>query len=70
VIEYVVLGDFTTAVGFLLASTPERTARYYRDALLTLALAVKPRSCPQILMSYLVTQYKFPNIYIHAINAW
>ncbi|KAK9829709.1 hypothetical protein WJX72_007460 [[Myrmecia] bisecta] len=39
VIEYVVLGDFQTAVGFLLASTPERSARYYRDALCTLALA-------------------------------
>eukprot|EP00884_Botryococcus_braunii_P018245 jgi/Botrbrau1/5103/Bobra.0128s0014.1 len=43
VIEYVVLGDFTTAVGFLLASTPARTARYYRDALLTLALAASSR---------------------------
>jgi len=43
VIEYVALGDFATAVGFLLASTPEKSARYYRDALCTLALAV--RSC-------------------------
>ena len=42
VIEYVVLGDYPTAVGFLLASKPERTARYYRDALCTLALAVRP----------------------------
>ncbi|KAA6419923.1 MAG: hypothetical protein FRX49_10113 [Trebouxia sp. A1-2] len=39
VIEYVALGDFATAVGFLLASTPEKSARYYRDALCTLALA-------------------------------
>ena len=42
VIEYVALGDFATAVGFLLASTPEKSARYYRDALCTLALAVSP----------------------------
>lgn len=42
-IEYVVLGDYETAVGHLLASTPERSARYYRDALCTLALAVRPR---------------------------
>ena len=40
VIEYVALGDFATAVGFLLASSPEKSARYYRDALCTLALAV------------------------------
>ena len=40
VIEYVSLGDFQTAVGFLLASTPEKSIRYYRDALCTLALAV------------------------------
>lgn len=39
-IEYVALGDYGTAVGFLLASTPEKSARYYRDALCTLALAV------------------------------
>ncbi|BDA45713.1 probable WD repeat-containing protein 11 at C-terminar half [Coccomyxa sp. Obi] len=39
VIEYVAVGDFQTAVGFLLASTPERSIRYYRDALCTLALA-------------------------------
>ena len=39
-LEYVVLRDFQTAVGFLLASTPEKSARYYRDALCTLALAV------------------------------
>lgn len=44
-LEYVVLGDFQTAVGFLLASTPEKSARYYRDALCTLALAVRPRHC-------------------------
>ena len=41
-IEYVALGDFQTAVGFLLASTPEKSIRYYRDALCTLALAVRP----------------------------
>ena len=41
-IEYVALGDFQTAVGFLLASTPEKSIRYYRDALCTLALAVSP----------------------------
>ena len=38
-IEYVALGDYQTAVGFLLASVPDRSARYYRDALCTLALA-------------------------------
>ena len=37
--EYMALGDYQTAVGFLLAAAPERTARYYRDALCTLALA-------------------------------
>jgi hypothetical protein len=41
VVEYVSLGDFQTAVGFLLASTPERSIRYYRDALCTLALAAR-----------------------------
>ena len=39
-LEYVALGDYQTAVGFLLASTPDRSARYYRDALCTIALAV------------------------------
>jgi len=38
-IEYVALGDYQTAVGFLLASEPEQSSRYYRDALCTLALA-------------------------------
>ena len=38
-LEYVTLNDFSTAVGFLLASTPEQSVRYYRDALCTLALA-------------------------------
>ena len=37
--EYMALGDYQTAVGFLLAAAPERSARYYRDALCTLALA-------------------------------
>ena len=41
VIEYVALGDYETAVGHLLASAPEKSARYYRDALCTLALAVR-----------------------------
>ena len=44
-IEYVALGDYSTAVGFLLASTPEKSARYYRDALCTLALAVSLGRC-------------------------
>lgn len=33
------VGDYSTAAGLLLASTPERSARYYRDALAALALA-------------------------------
>jgi hypothetical protein len=37
--EYMALGDYQTAVGFLLSAPPERSARYYRDALCTLALA-------------------------------
>lgn len=39
VLEYVALGDFQTAVGFLLASPPDRSQRYYRDALATLGMA-------------------------------
>ena len=35
------LGDYQTAVGFLLASAPERSSRFYRDALCTMALAVR-----------------------------
>lgn len=50
-LEYVVLGDYQTAVGFLLASTPEKSARYYRDALCTLALAVSACACIQIAQS-------------------
>jgi len=46
-IEYVALGDYHTAVGFLLASPPERSARYYRDALCTLALAHAAASVPE-----------------------
>ena len=42
-VEYTVLRDYQTAVGLLLAATPERSARYYRDALCTLALAVSWR---------------------------
>jgi hypothetical protein len=38
-LRYVVLGDFSTAVAFLLASSPEKSGRYYRDALVTAALA-------------------------------
>lgn len=45
-IEYVSLGDYHSAVGFLLASTPERSARYYRDALCTLALAHAAAAVP------------------------
>ncbi len=41
VLEYVTLGDYQTAVGFLLASTPERSSRFYRDALCTIAMAVR-----------------------------
>lgn len=40
-LEYVTLGDYQTAVGFLLASTPERSSRFYRDALCTIAMAVR-----------------------------
>lgn len=39
VLEYVALDDLQAAVGFLLASPPERSVRYYRDALCTLAMA-------------------------------
>ncbi|KAL4425017.1 hypothetical protein ABPG77_001795 [Micractinium sp. CCAP 211/92] len=39
VLEYVALGDFQTAVGFLLASPPDRSQRYYRDALCVLGMA-------------------------------
>lgn len=45
-LEYVVLGDFPTAVAFLLASEPEPTARYYRDALVTVALAAAANARP------------------------
>jgi len=41
VIEYVALGDYEAAVGHLLASAPDKSARYYRDALCTLALAAR-----------------------------
>jgi hypothetical protein len=40
VLEYITLGDNQTAVGFLLASAPDRSTRFYRDALCTIALAV------------------------------
>ena len=39
--EYITLGDNQTAVGFLLASAPDRSTRFYRDALCTIALAVR-----------------------------
>lgn len=45
-VEYVSLGDYHSAVGFLLASPPERSARYYRDALCTLALAHAAAAVP------------------------
>lgn len=38
-LEYVVLGDFQTAVAFLLASAPEPSVRYYRDVVCTMVLA-------------------------------
>ncbi len=38
-LEYVVLGDFQTAVAFLLASAPEASVRYYRDVVCTVVLA-------------------------------
>eukprot|EP00210_Caulerpa_lentillifera_P005055 g4828.t1 len=38
-LEYVSLGDYNTAVGFLLSSAPEASVRYYRDSLCALALA-------------------------------
>ncbi|GAX81978.1 hypothetical protein CEUSTIGMA_g9406.t1 [Chlamydomonas eustigma] len=46
-LEYVVLGDFQTAVAFLLASSPDQGARYYRDALITMALASAANSRDQ-----------------------
>ncbi len=45
-IEYVALGDYEAAVGHLLASAPDKSARYYRDALCTLALAARPPPPP------------------------
>lgn len=45
-VEYVSLGDYHSAVGFLLASPPDRSARYYRDALCTLALAHAAAAVP------------------------
>jgi hypothetical protein len=39
VLEFLSLGDLQAAVGFLLASPPARSARYYRDALCTLGMA-------------------------------
>ena len=47
-LEYVVLGDLQTAVAFLLASPPEPTARYYRDAAMTMALAAAAASAGRI----------------------
>ncbi|CAD7702710.1 unnamed protein product [Ostreobium quekettii] len=41
-LEYVCLGDYPTAVGFLLASAPEASTRYYRDSLCALALSTVP----------------------------
>jgi len=39
VLEFLSLGDLQAAVGFLLASPPGRSARFYRDALCTLGMA-------------------------------
>ena len=39
VLEYLSLGDLHAAVGFLLASPPSQSARFYRDALCTLGMA-------------------------------
>ena len=47
-LEYCVLGDFQTAVAFLLASSPERSARYYRDAVFTMALAAAAQVCVRV----------------------
>ncbi|KAK9867753.1 hypothetical protein WJX84_002654 [Apatococcus fuscideae] len=47
-LEYVAMGDHATAVAFLLAATPERSARYYRDALCTLALAASTTALLQV----------------------
>ncbi|KAK9863395.1 hypothetical protein WJX84_011255 [Apatococcus fuscideae] len=47
-LEYVAMGDHATAVAFLLAATPERSARYYRDALCTLALAASTTALQQV----------------------
>lgn len=38
-LEYVSLGDYQTAVGFLLSSAPEASVRYYRDSLCAYALS-------------------------------
>ena len=38
-LEYVSLGDYHTAVGFLLSSAPEASVRYYRDSLCAYALS-------------------------------
>jgi hypothetical protein len=50
-VEYVSRGDYHSAVGFLLASPPDRSARYYRDALCTLALAHAAAAVPDGLQS-------------------
>jgi hypothetical protein len=47
-LEYIALSDNQTAVGFLLASTPEQSVRYYRDALCTLALAAGSTSAQRL----------------------
>lgn len=39
VLEFLSLGDLQAAVGFLLASPPGQSARFYRDALCTLGMA-------------------------------
>lgn len=43
-LEHVVLADYNTAVGFLLAAAPDQSSRFYRNALNTYALAVRQHS--------------------------
>ena len=42
VLECIALGDVSTSVAYLLASTPSTGSKYYRDALITMALASSP----------------------------
>ena len=49
-LKFVVLGDYNTAVGFLLAAAPDLSARFYRNALNIYALAVWSHSTKHILL--------------------